>query len=312
MEYLHQSVLAEEVLTLLAPPVENPLMIDCTLGEGGHSFLFLDTYPNLRVIGLDRDPGIIEKAKHRMTPFGDRFTAVTTWFDDYLETYDGEEPSAVLFDLGISIYHYEESGRGFSFGRSEDLDMRLDPSAPFSVSDIVNKFREKEIADIIYTNGEERYARRIAAAICKYRESQPITRSDELASIIRQAVPSSYRYGRIHPATRTFQALRIAVNNELDRIVPAVDRAIEILRPHGRVAVISFHSLEDRPIKYLFRKRADGCVCPPEAPRCTCGGKPSIKILTKKPLVPSAQECQDNPPSRSAKLRVAEKVEDQL
>ncbi|MDD2297050.1 MAG: 16S rRNA (cytosine(1402)-N(4))-methyltransferase RsmH [Sphaerochaetaceae bacterium] len=310
MEYMHHPVLAQEVLEQLSPPAKNPLMIDCTLGEGGHALLFLERYPDLRVIGLDRDPHIIEKAKKRLAPFKERFTAVNTWFDEYLTAYDQEAPSAILFDLGISIYHYEESGRGFSFGRSEDLDMRLDPSAPFSVADIVNTFREKEIADIIFTNGEERYGRRIASAICNYRNKQPITRSDELAAIIRQAVPASYRYGRIHPATRTFQALRIAVNNELDRIVPAVDRAIEILRPKGRVAVISFHSLEDRPVKHLFRKRADGCVCPPEAPRCTCGGKPAITILTKKPIVPSEQECQENPPSRSAKLRVAEKLED--
>jgi 16S rRNA (cytosine1402-N4)-methyltransferase len=309
MEYVHQPVLANEVLEQLVPFGAHPLMIDCTLGEGGHTSLFLKKYPDLRVIGLDRDHTIIEKAKHRMAEFGDRFAAVNTWFDEFLASYAGEAPSIVLFDLGISVYHYEESGRGFSFGRSEELDMRLDPDAPFSVADIVNTFTEQRIADIIYTFGEERYSRRIAAAICTYRKTQPITRSDELAGIIRQSVPSSYRYGRIHPATRSFQALRIAVNGELERIVPAVDKAIELLVPQGRVGVISFHSLEDRPVKYLLRKRADGCVCPPQAPRCTCGGKPSIKIITKKPIAPTDDECRQNPPSRSAKLRVAEKLE---
>lgn len=309
MEYVHQSVLAHEVLEHLVPSGTDPLMIDCTLGEGGHTNLFLETYPDLRVIGLDRDPNIIEKATYRLSKFGKRFTAVNTWFDDYLATYHGEAPALILFDLGISVYHYEESKRGFSFSKDEELDMRLDPSAPFSVADIVNTFTEQNIADIIYRFGEERYSRRIAASIVRHRKESAIAKADELASIIRQAVPASYRYGRIHPATRSFQALRIAVNRELERIVPAVDRAIDLLRPDGRVGVISFHSLEDRPVKQLLRKRADGCVCPPDTPRCTCGGKPAIKIITKKPIVPTEQECLQNPPSRSAKLRIAQKLE---
>ena len=309
MEYVHRSVLAQEALSLLTPTGAHPLMIDCTLGEGGHTYAFLSTYPELRVIGLDRDPVIIEKAKHRMAEFGERFKAVNTWFDDYLLNYREEAPAIILFDLGISVFHYEESGRGFSFSRSEDLDMRLDPSASISVAELINTYPEKEIADIIYLYGEERYSRRIAAAICNARKIQTIIRSNELADIIRSSVPTSYRYGRIHPATRTFQALRIAVNGELDRIVPAVERAIELLRPDGRVGVISFHSLEDRPVKYLFRRKADGCICPPEAPRCTCNGKPAIKIITKKPIVPTEQECKENPPSRSAKFRVAQKLE---
>lgn len=309
MDYVHTSVLAQEALEYLDPTGPNPLMIDCTLGEGGHSFAFLSTYPQLRVIGLDRDPVIIGKAKHRLSIFGDRFEAVNTWFDDYLANYDGEAPAIILFDLGISVFHYEESKRGFSFNKSEDLDMRLDTSSSISVAELINTYPEKEIADIIYKYGEERYSRRIAAAICNARKTQAIIRSDELADLIRRSVPSSYRYGRIHPATRSFQALRIAVNGELDRIVPAVERAIDLLRTDGRVGVISFHSLEDRPVKYLFRRKADGCICPPEAPRCTCNGKPAIKIITRKPVVPTEQECKENPPSRSAKFRVAQKLE---
>jgi len=308
MEYVHQSVLANEVLEMLVPHGEHPLMIDCTLGEGGHTFSFLSRYPNLRVIGLDRDPTILKKAIHRMAPFGERFSAVNTWFDEFLRDYAGEAPALVLFDLGISVYHYEESTRGFSFGKEETLDMRLDPSAPISAFEIINTYSEKALADIIYQFGEERYSRRIARAICSERQHGPISQSDALAGIIRGSVPSSYRYGRIHPATRTFQALRIAVNDELNRIVPAVERAIDLLRPKGRVGVISFHSLEDRPVKYLFRRKADGCVCPPEALRCTCNGKPDIAIITKKPIVPTEEECKANPPSRSAKFRVAEKL----
>lgn len=309
MEYVHHSVLQREVLALLVPTGDKPLMLDCTLGEGGHSLRFLDSYPELRIVGLDRDAGIITKAKTRLAPYAGRFTAVNAWFDEYLVAYEGEAPSVVLFDLGISAYHYEESGRGFSFTKDESLDMRLDASSPFSAADIVNTFGEQRIADIIFRYGEERYSRRIAAAICTSRKNTPITRSDQLAGIICQAVPATYRHGRIHPATRTFQALRIAVNGELDRIVPAVDRAINLLKPGGRIGVISFHSLEDRPVKQLFRKRADGCVCPPDAPRCTCGGKPVISIITKKPIMPTETECRQNPPSRSAKLRVAEKLE---
>lgn len=309
MEYIHRPVLAQEVLEQLVPVGPDPLLIDCTLGEGGHSALFLEQYPDLRVIGLDRDPTIMEKARRRLEQYSDRFTAVNTWFDDFLASYDGPPPNLILLDLGISVYHYEESGRGFSFGKDEQLDMRLDPFAPISVATIVNTFGEQQIADIIYRYGEERYSRRIAAAIVRYRQEEKISKSDELARIIRDAVPASYRYGRIHPATRSFQALRIAVNRELERIVPAVDRAIDLLKTGGRVGVISFHSLEDRPVKHLFRARADGCVCPPGAPRCTCGGKPAIKIITKKPIVPTETECRENPPSRSAKLRVAEKLE---
>jgi 16S rRNA (cytosine1402-N4)-methyltransferase len=309
MEYVHRSVLAQEVLTHLAPQGSHPVMIDCTLGEGGHSYAFLSAFPELRVIGLDRDPKILEKAICRLAPFGDRVTFVNTWFDEFLRDYDGEAPTAVLFDLGISVFHYEQSERGFSFSREEVLDMRLDPTEGISAHDIVNTYSEKAIADIIYLYGEERYSRRIASAIVRARQEHAIDRCDELADLIRRSVPSSYRYGRIHPATRTFQAIRIAVNGELDRIVPAVRRAVDIVKPQGRVGVISFHSLEDRPVKYLFRELAKGCTCPPEAPQCTCDGKPVIKIITRKPIVPSEQECQENPPSRSAKLRVAEKLE---
>ncbi len=310
MEYVHYSVLQNEVLQMLVPPEgKEALLIDCTLGEGGHSKLFLEKYPNLRVIGLDRDPQIMEKARNRLKEFGDRFTAVNTWFDEFFSTYDGQRPDLVLFDLGISVFHYEESGRGFSFRKNEELDMRLDKSASMSVEDIVNDYQEERLADVIFQYGEERYSRRIAKAICSYRMTKRITQSDELAEIIYGCVPPAYRYGRIHPATRTFQALRIEVNRELDRIEPAVRGAIEMTVPGGRVGVISFHSLEDRKVKWLFKGEADGCTCPPGVMRCTCGGKPMVKILTKKPIIPTEEEQRINPPSRSAKLRVVQRLE---
>lgn len=311
MEYIHYPVLQREALELLVPPCGPSLMIDCTLGEGGHSQLFLQKYPQLHVIGLDRDAGIIAKACNRLAGFGDRFQAVNTWFDEYLMHYEGEAPSIVLFDLGISVFHYEESGRGFSFRKSENLDMRLNQDDEVSVRDIVNNYSQEHLANVIFQYGEERYSRRIASAICAYRRLHAVSKSDELADIIWHAVPASYRYGKIHPATRSFQALRIEVNREIDRIAPALSAAIDVLSPKGRIGVISFHSLEDRPVKYLFKQKADGCTCPPEAPRCTCGGKPVIRLITKKPVVPTDEECDMNPPSRSAKLRVAEKLETQ-
>lgn len=296
MEYVHYSVMKDEVLQYLVPPNDRPAyMVDCTCGEGGHTYMFLSKYPNLHVTGLDRDSGIQQKAINRMAGFKDRFTPVLTWFDEYFRDYEGPALDLVLFDLGISSYHFEESERGFSFKKGEELDMRLDKSAPISAQDVVNGYPEDRLADVIYKYGEERYSRRIARAIVEKRKLGRITQSDELASIIYKSVPSGYRYGHIHPATRSFQAIRIEVNRELDRIEPAIKGALAALRPGGRVAVISFHSLEDRQVKWLFKSLGEG-------------ENPSIKILTKKPLVPTEGESSENPPSRSAKLRVVEKL----
>lgn len=282
-----------EVLQYLVPKTDNALMVDCTLGEGGHSNLFLSKYPTLRVIGLDRDREIIKKAENRLSVYPGRFEARNIWFNEFWQNYDGEPVDLILFDLGISVFHYEESQRGFSLRRSEDLDMRLDASAYTDAQEIVNTYDEKRLADVIYNYGEERYSRRIAAAICKARQSQAITKTDQLADIIYHAVPGEYRHRRIHPATKTFQALRIEVNGELDRIEPALEGALRALKPGGRIAVITFHSLEDRPVKWFFKNRTD-----------------EVEILTKKPLIPSDEECANNPPSRSAKLRVVEKKDE--
>lgn len=283
----------EEVLSFLSPLERKPsLLIDCTLGEGGHTEAFLTRYPELRVIGVDRDSAILEKAVYRLRDFSDRFTAVNAWSDEFLENYTGDKPDRILFDLGISVFHYEESGRGFSFSRSEELDMRLDKNQAFSVADIVNTYPECELADVIYEYGEERYSRRIARAIAERRNSGPIEKSDELAELIRSSVPADYRWGRIHPATRTFQALRIAVNRELDRIEPELKRAIELVGEKGRVGVITFHSLEDRIAKWCFKGEESA-------------GR--VTILTKHPVIPTEEECRVNSPSRSAKLRVVEK-----
>ncbi len=292
MEYVHYSVMQKEVLSFLNPEDRPALLVDCTLGEGGHSNLFLQKYPNLRVIGLDRDRKIMEKAKNRLAPYGDRFEARNIWFDRFWRDYDGPQVDFVLFDLGISVFHYEESGRGFSFKRNEKLDMRLDMDAALDASEVVNTYDEKSLANIIFNYGEERYSRRIASAICNYRQNKQIEYTDELADIVWNAVPAEYRHRRIHPATKTFQALRIEINGELDRIVPALDGAVKALKPGGRIAVITFHSLEDRPVKWFFKDHEN-----------------ILEILTKKPLEPTEEECSINPPSRSAKLRVVQKLE---
>ena len=295
MEFLHYPVMHDEVLANLTLPEDrDSVLIDCTTGEGGHTRLFLEKYPRVTVIGLDRDSEIQKKAVERLKEYTTRFQPVNTWFNDYLSSRESESADAVLFDLGISIFHYEESERGFSFRKDEELDMRLDTSQSLTAGTVVNEYREDTLADVIYRYGEERYSRRIARAICEYRAGKKIETSRELADIIWNSVPREYRYGRIHPATRTFQALRIEVNRELDRIEPALTEALRVLRKGGRVAVITFHSLEDRIVKWTFKDRAEKYG--------------DIRILTKKPIVPTDKECDENPPSRSSKLRVVEKI----
>jgi 16S rRNA (cytosine1402-N4)-methyltransferase len=268
----------------------------------------LSAYPNLTVVGLDCDEHIQQKAKYRMKEFNDRFLAVHTWFDEYFKNYDGPSLDLVLIDLGISVYHYEEANRGFSFKKDEKLDMRLNEDSYLTAQMVVNTYSEDDLANLIYKYGEERYSRRIAKAICEARKLNEIKSSTELESIIFKCVPQNYKHGRIHPATRTFQALRIEVNSELDRIESTIKNATKALKIGGRMAVISFHSLEDRIVKWTFKDLAKTCTCPPEAIYCTCNTKPLVKILTKKPIVASEEEVRRNPPSRSAKLRVIERI----
>ncbi|MCK5155455.1 MAG: 16S rRNA (cytosine(1402)-N(4))-methyltransferase RsmH [Spirochaetales bacterium] len=311
---LHYSVMSQEVMEYLSPAamMNNSLMIDCTLGEGGHSELFLKNFSDLRLVGLDCDSEIIKRAEQRLVPYRDRVTILNTWFDEFFaepERYGNvSQPSCILLDLGISMFHYEASGRGFSFNKDEPLDMRLSSEEGITAEFAVNTYGKDQLADVIYQYGEERYSRRISAAICKRRSSKAIQTSADLADIIKGAVPKDYRHGRIHPATRTFQALRIEVNDELGRIERSLDKAVEMLQPGGRIAVISFHSLEDRRVKQTFKKLSKGCICPPEVIRCECGGVPTLKLLHKKPLRPTDSETKNNPASRSAKLRCAEKV----
>ena len=314
MEIVHTPVLLNECLEWLSPvgePYEkNALMVDSTLGEGGHTFNFLSKYKNLSVIGLDADPVIQAKAKERLSSFGERVHFYNGWFNDFYKNYPSEynKPDLILFDLGISVFHYEKSQRGFSFRYDESLDMRLSPLSEKSASDLVNNLEEEKLADLIYLYGEEKLSRRIAKAIVEARAGGKIESSKALAEIIWNAVPANYRYGSIHPATRTFQALRIAVNSELKRLPQALFDAFQDLNAGGKMGVITFHSLEDRIVKNFFKNLGKQCVCPPEVAVCRCGGKQCAEILTRKPVCPTEQEVKVNSPSRSAKLRVIRKI----
>lgn len=314
MEIVHTPVLLRECLDFLSPvgePYEkNAFMIDSTLGEGGHTNAFLSKYPELKICGVDADSVIQQRAKERLSCFGDRIRFFNGWFNDFYSSYPAEmpKPDLILFDLGISVFHYEKSNRGFSFRYDETLDMRLNENGTVSAFDIVNSYSEKDLADLIFLYGEEKLSRRIASAIVEARSVSEISSSKSLAEIIYNCVPEKYRHGAIHPATRTFQALRIAANDELGHLPKALFDAFNCLNVGGKMGVITFHSLEDRIVKNFFRNLGKECVCPPEFAECRCGGKQCAEILTKKPVCPGEEEIKVNSPSRSAKLRVVRKL----
>jgi 16S rRNA (cytosine1402-N4)-methyltransferase len=290
----HIPVMLEEVLGLFSGIKSDALVLDCTVGAGGHALAILSKFPNCRYIGLDADPSAIERTSTRLEPYSERVELVQGFFDEVLSGFEKNEkderprPDFILFDLGLSMHQFADSGRGFSFANNDSLDMRISASLAVSAADIVNSLRENELADIIYNFGDEKYSRRIARAIIEARRIAPIRSASRLSEIISGAVPAEYRHGRIHPATRTFQALRIEVNSELEREGKALRIASRLLAPNGVLAVISFHSLEDRIAKTVFRE-----LCQ------TLG----YEKLLHKPAVPSEAEIEANPASRSAKLR---------
>jgi len=335
MEATHVPVLLEECLELLAPPRPDALMVDLNLGEGGHAEAFLERFPSLRYIGVDADASIQERARARLARFGSRVRYIRAFSDDALALLkeEGVRPDLAFFDLGVSMFHFRDARRGFSFMEDEVLDMRLDPSTGRSASVLLAECTEDELAGLLAEYGEEPYARRVAAALVKARGEKPIDTSARLAELVRAAVPAAARHGRTHPATRTFQALRVAVNDELGRAGRAFALAAEILAPGGTLGIITFHSLEDGLAKrflreaasggtdakaldgrarYLLRKgrrAADdaasggsGTVPPAEAGRAG-----TLESVGRKPVEPSAAEIARNPASRSAKLRVARK-----
>lgn len=313
MEAIHKSVLLDECLKFLSVEEnfpKNPLMIDSTLGEGGHSEAFLKTFPSIKLIGIDADSIIMSRAKERLADFLPRVKFYNGYFDEFYEEFSkgSRKADIILFDLGLSMFHYKMSARGFSFIKDERLDMRLNEKAGESARDIVNTMREEELANLIFSYGEERYSRSISRAIVERRTKSAIESTRELADIVYNAVPSFYRHGKIHPATRTFQALRIAVNDELSRLTRALHAAFNALNYGGKMGVITFHSLEDRIVKRYFSALKKSCVCAPNIPNCVCGGKPCAKVYAF--ISPSAEEVAENAASRSAKLRVVKKIRD--
>lgn len=305
-------MLLDEVLAVLEPE-RGGLFVDCTLGMGGHAEAILGASDRTRLIGLDRDAESLELARGRLASFGDRFRPVHANYREIAEVLrreaPGERVAGLLADLGISSHQLDEAERGFSFSREAPLDMRMDRSQGETAADLVNRLPESELADLIYEYGEERASRRIARAICRARERSPLRTTTELAEIVARASGIPRHKQRIHPATRTFQALRIAVNQELEGLGRFLDDAVAALDvPGGRIAVIAFHSLEDRIVKHTFNALSGHCSCPPGLPVCVCGARRLVRVLTRKPIAAAEREIETNPRARSAKLRAAERV----
>ena len=311
VSFSHTSVLLGECIEALDVR-DGYTYIDCTAGGGGHSLEIAKKMgKNSRLICFDRDKNAIMAATERLKDYLDRVTFINDNFksiDKVIKDYGINNLGGVLADLGCSSHQFDTPERGFSYMHDAPLDMRMDTDAPLSAYNVVNDYPEDELKRIIYEYGEEKFAPRIASAICKRRLLSPIKTTYELTEIIKGAIPAAARADGPHPSKRTFQAIRIEVNAELDAITPLINAAARAMVPGGRIAIISFHSLEDRIVKQAFKKLASGCTCPKDFPICICGNKPQVKEITKKPILPSEEELEMNPRSRSAKLRIAEKL----
>ncbi len=308
--FSHYSVMLHEAVDGLA--VSDGVYVDCTAGGGGHSLEIVKRIGNGRLVAVDQDMTAISAARERLCDYLDKTTFVNENFENIasaLERLSIDKISGALIDLGVSSYQLDTPERGFSYKYDAPLDMRMDESATLTAYDVVNGYDESELKRILYAYGEEQYAPSIAAAIVRHRESSPIKSTLELVDIIRSAMPPKALVGGHHPAKKSFQAIRIEVNRELSVIEPAIRALVDRLSPGGRIAVITFHSLEDRIVKQTFASLAQGCTCPRSFPICVCGNKPKIKLVNKKPILPSEEELEVNPRSRSAKLRIAEKIQ---
>jgi len=308
----HLPVLAEEVITMLAP-VSGSLQIDATVGGGGHTERILEaTDPDGRLLGLDADAAAIERVRHRLVRFGERVVLRRSNFRELGRVAPEAGFGAVdgcLFDLGLSSFQLADGERGFGIRTGGPLDMRFDTSRGVPASELLATLDERELTALFRRYGEEPYAPRIARAIVRARSSEPIDTAERLAAIVERVAPVAPRgRRRIHPATRVFQALRIAVNDELEALEVALADAVELLRPGGRLVVLSYHSLEDRIVKRFLAAERRGCTCPPQAPACVCGRQPRLRLVTRPSLVPSASEIAANPRARSARLRAAERI----
>ena len=309
-EFYHVSVLLDECIEGLNIRPDG-IYVDGTLGGAGHSSQIAKRLTTGRLIGIDRDPVALKAAGERLAPYGDRVTLVHSNFCEIasvLEELGIEGVDGILLDLGVSSPQLDDGQRGFSYMADAPLDMRMNNEDSLSADTVVNTWPQEELKRILYEYGEERYAPQIAAAICRRRENAPIRTTLELVDVIRSAMPASALREKQHPAKRSFQAIRIAVNDELGSVEKVMKDAIPCLNPGGRLAIITFHSLEDRIVKNGMANAAKGCTCPPNFPVCVCGKKPKVKLINRKPIVSGNEELERNPRARSAKLRVCEKI----
>jgi len=307
----HTPVLLEAVVEILVPALERGgVFVDGTVGLGGHARAILERAPRAELIGIDRDPRALEAARADLAPYQERVRLVRDNFASLaavLERLGVEEVRGVLLDLGVSSPQLDEADRGFSFRGAGPLDMRMDPEQPLMASTVVNEYPQRDLAAVIRRYGEERFATRVAAAIV---ENRPIRDTTHLADVVKQAIPAATRRTGGHPARRTFQALRLEVNRELEALESVLPGAILSLAPGGRLVVISYHSLEDRMTKRAFAEAARGCVCPPDFPVCTCGAQAQVRVLTRRPVRPNDEEVAANPRASAAKLRAVERLEE--
>lgn len=310
MEYTHKPVLLDACIQALNIRPDG-IYVDGTLGRAGHSMEIARRLTTGRLICIDRDQAAIDAAQVRLAPWLDRVTLVRSNFSELGEILSGAGVSGadgMLFDLGVSSPQLDDASRGFSYMQDAPLDMRMDTSAPLSAYEVVNTWSQEELRRILYEYGEERYAPAIAKAIVRARETAPVNTTLELVEIIRGAMPPAALREKQHPAKRSFQAIRIAVNDELSSVDRMIQAAVPRLNQGGRLAVITFHSLEDRIVKTGLAAFAKGCTCPPDFPVCVCGKTPDVKLISRKPILPTAEEIAENPRARSAKLRAAEKL----
>ena len=311
MSFVHETVLLHETVDAVLPR-DGGVYVDCTLGGAGHSKLLLEqSAPSGRLLALDQDETALANAREVLRPFGNRVTLAHTNFREVRETaqrlgFAGVD--GIIFDLGVSSPQFDEAERGFSYKQSAPLDMRMDRTRGDTAADLVNSLSAEELSHIFYRYGEEKFSRRVAEAIVRRRLEAPIVDTLDLAELVKEAIPAAARRTGPHPARRVFQALRIAVNDELGALEEALQSAFELLNAGGRMAIITFHSLEDRIVKHTFTEFARGCICPPSFPICRCGRKPRAALVTRKPISPSPDEIKRNSRARSAKLRVLEKL----